>query len=74
MTNVIIKLRKGDHFGRENIDSVLRRFKNKVDQEEILETVRKKRSFETPKQIKIRKMKKMHKTLKQNRISNKKQH
>lgn len=72
MINVSIKLNKGDYFGKENIDTALRRFKNKVDAEEILENVRRRRSFETPKQIKVRKMKRMHKILKQNRSSNKK--
>jgi small subunit ribosomal protein S21 len=67
MINISIKLNKN-----ENIDSALRRLKSKMDQEEIMDTIRKKRAFETPKQIKIRKMKKMHKILKQNRISNKK--
>jgi ribosomal protein S21 len=72
MINVSLKLNKGDYFGKENIDTALRRFKNKVDAEEILENVRRRRSFETPKQIKVRKMKRMHKILKQNRSSNKK--
>jgi ribosomal protein S21 len=72
MINVSLKLNKGDYFGKENIDTALRRFKNKVDAEEILENVRRRRSFETPKQIKVRKMKRMHKILKQNRPSNKK--
>lgn len=72
MINVSIKLNKGDYFGKENVDIALRKFKNKVDAEEILENVRRKRSFETPKQIRVRKMKRMHKILKQNRTSNKK--
>jgi len=72
MINISIKLNKNEHYGRENIDSALKRLKNKIDQEEIMETVRKKRSFETPKQIKIRKLKRMHKILKQNKKSNKK--
>jgi ribosomal protein S21 len=71
MINISVKLNKGD-YGRENIDSALKRLKNKMDQEEIMETVRRKRSFETPKQIRVRKMKRMHKILKQNRLSNKK--
>jgi len=72
MINISIKLNKNEHYGRENIDSALKRLKNKMDQEEVLETVRRKRSFETPKQIRVRKMKRMHKILKQNRHSNKK--
>jgi ribosomal protein S21 len=73
MINISVKLNKNEHYGRENIDSALKRLKNKMDQEEIMETVRRKRSFETPKQIRVRKMKRMHKILKQNRASNKKQ-
>lgn len=72
MINISVKLNKGDHFNKENIDSALRRFKNKVDQEEIMDVVRRKRSFETPKQIRVRKMKRMHRILKQNRSSSKK--
>lgn len=72
MINISIKLNKSEHYGRENIDSALKRLKNKMDQEEILETVRKKRAFETPKQIRVRKMKRMHKIQKQNRVLNKK--
>ena len=73
MINISVKLNKNEHYGRENIDSALKRLKNKMDQEEIMETVRRKRSFETPKQIRVRKMNRMHKILKQNRASNKKQ-
>ena len=59
MINVSVKLNKGDYFNKENIDYALRRLKNKVDAEEIMDTIKKKRAFETPKQIKIRKMKRM---------------
>lgn len=72
MINISVKLNKNEHYGRENIDSALKRLKNKMDQEEIMETIRRKRSFETPKQIRVRKMKRMHKILKQNRAANKK--
>jgi ribosomal protein S21 len=65
MVNVTVKLKKGDYSGRENIDYVLKRFKAKVDSEEIMETVRSKRAFETPKQKKIRKTKKMHRKMKE---------
>jgi ribosomal protein S21 len=65
MVNITVKLKKGDHFGKENIDYALKRFKMKVDSEEIMETIRSKRSFETPKQKKIRKTKKMHRKMKE---------
>jgi ribosomal protein S21 len=65
MVNVTIKLKKGDYHGRENIDYVLKRFKAKVDSEEIMETIKSKKSFETPKQKKIRKTKKMHRKMKE---------
>ena len=65
MVNITVKLHKNDQHGRENIDSALRRFKNKLDQEEIMEAVKRKRSFETPKQIKVRKQKRLHKKLKE---------
>lgn len=69
MINVSVKLNKGDFFNKENIDHALRRFKNKVDQEEILEVIKKKRAFETPKQIKIRKTKRLHRKMKEARNS-----
>lgn len=65
MINVNIKLHKGNFFNRENIDFALKRFKNKVDQEEILDTVKRKRSFETPKQKKVRKSRKLQKKIKE---------
>ena len=65
MVNITIKLYKNDQYGRENIDNALKRFKNKLDQEEIMEVVKRKRSFETPKQIKIRKQKRLHKKIKE---------
>lgn len=67
MSNITVKLNKGDYFNRENIDYALKRLKGKVDQEEILDTIKKKRSFETKKQIKIRKMKRLHRLMKQNK-------
>ena len=72
MINVSIKLNKGDYFGKENIETALRRFKNKIDTEEIMETCKRKRSFETPKQIKVRKMKRMHRKMKEAKNFNKK--
>jgi len=72
MINVTIKLHKGDQFGRENIDHALRRLKNKVDQEEIMDVVKRKRSFETPKQKKVRKARKLQKKIKEIILSRKK--
>ena len=72
MTNITIKLNKGDYFGRENIDNALRRLKTKMDQEEIIESVRKKKTFETPKQIKIRKLKRLHKKFKEQKFFSRK--
>jgi len=67
MINVSIKLNKGNFFNKENIDFALKRLKNKMDQEEILETAKRKRSFETPKQIKIRKTKRLHRKIKESK-------
>jgi ribosomal protein S21 len=68
MINISVKLNKGDYFGKENIDYALKRFKFKVDSEEIMDTIRKKRAFETPKQIKVRKMKRLHRKMKENKF------
>jgi small subunit ribosomal protein S21 len=68
MINISVKLNKGDYFGKENIDYALKRFKSKVDAEEIMDTIRKKRAFETPKQIKVRKMKRLHRKMKENKF------
>lgn len=67
MINVSVKLNKGDYFGRENIDIALRRLKNKMDAEEILENVKRRKSFETPKQTKIRKTKRLHRKMKESK-------
>jgi len=71
MINISVKLNKGDYFGKENIDYALKRFKFKVDAEEIMDTVRRKRAFETPKQIKIRKTKRLHRKMKENKFTKK---
>lgn len=71
MINISVKLNKGDYFGKENIDYALKRFKFKVDGEEIMDTIRKKRAFETPKQIKVRKMKRLHRKMKENKFNKK---
>jgi small subunit ribosomal protein S21 len=71
MINISIKLNKGDYFGKENIDYALKRFKSKVDAEEIMDTIRRKRAFETPKQIKIRKTKRLHRKMKENKFTKK---
>jgi small subunit ribosomal protein S21 len=51
----------------EDIDRTLKRLKNKMDIDSVLETVRAKRYFETPSQKKKRKEKAFHKKLKLNR-------
>jgi len=48
----------------EDIDRTLKRLKNKMDVDAVLETVRAKRYFETPNQKKKRKEKAMHKKIK----------
>jgi len=48
----------------EDIDRTLKRLKNKMDVDAVLETVRAKRYFETPTQKKKRKEKAMHKKIK----------
>jgi ribosomal protein S21 len=48
----------------EDIDRTLRRLKNKMDVDAVLETVRAKRYFETPTHKKKRKEKAMHKKIK----------
>jgi ribosomal protein S21 len=72
MINISVKLNKGNFFNKENIDHALKRFKSKVDSEEIMDVTRRKRSFETPKQIKVRKLKRLHRKMKENKFSNKK--
>ncbi len=68
MVNVTINLKKNNHHERENIDFALKRLKAKMDLEEVLETVKSKRSFETPKQKKIRKTKRLHRKMKENKF------
>jgi len=51
----------------EDIDRTLKRLKNKMDVDFVLETVRAKRYFETPIQRKKRKQKSLDKRIKQNR-------
>lgn len=51
----------------EDIDRVLKRLKNKMDVDFVLETIRAKRYFETPIQKKKRKQKALDKRIKQNR-------
>lgn len=64
MENIAVYLQKGEFSGREHVDRALKRLKNKVDQEGIIETVRIKRAFENPAQQKIRKRRKLQKTIK----------
>jgi ribosomal protein S21 len=64
MENVAVHLQKGEFSGREHIDRALKRLKNKIDTESILETVRIKRAFETPAERKIRKRRKLQKSIK----------
>ena len=64
MENIAVYLQKGEFTGREHIDRALKRLKNKMETEGILETVRTKRAFETPAQRKIRKLRKMQKAIK----------
>jgi len=51
----------------EDIDRTLKRLKNKMDVDYVLETVRAKRYFETPIDKKKRKAKALDKRIKQNR-------
>ena len=67
MINISVKLNKGDYFGKENIDIALKRLKYKMDKEEIMDTVRKKKTFESKKQAKIRKTKRLHRLIKMNK-------
>jgi small subunit ribosomal protein S21 len=64
MENIAVYLQKGEFSGREHIDRALKRLKNKVDTEGILETVRIKRAYENPAQQKIRKRRKLQKSMK----------
>ena len=51
----------------EDIDRTLKRLKNKMDVDYVMETVRAKRYFETPTDKKKRKQKALDKRIKQNR-------
>ncbi len=68
MENIVVHLQKGDVNGREHIDRALKRLKNKIDTEGILETVRVKRAFENPAERKIRKRRKLQKSVKMLRL------
>lgn len=68
MENIVVRLQKGDVNGREHIDRALKRLKNKIDTEGILETVRVKRAFENPAERKIRKRRKLQKSVKMLRL------
>ena len=57
--NVTVQVRRG-----EPIDRALKRLKAKIEKEGIIDDVRRKRSFETPAQIKKRKAKKLTKAWK----------
>ena len=64
MENIAVYLQKGEFSGREHIDRALKRLKNKVDTEGILETVRVKRAYENPAERKVRKRRKLQKAIK----------
>jgi len=57
--NVIVKVRSG-----EPIDRALKRLKGRIEQEGIIEDVRRKRAFETLAQVQKRKAKKLTKAWK----------
>lgn len=61
MENVVVYLQKGEFSGREHIDKALKRLKNKVDSEGVLETVRIKRAFENDAEKKRRKARRLAK-------------
>jgi ribosomal protein S21 len=64
MENIAVYLKKGEFSGREHVDRALKRLKNKIDTEGILETVRIKRAFENPAERKVRKRRKLQKSIK----------
>jgi len=64
MENIAVYLQKGEFSGREHVDRALKRLKNKIDTEGILETVRIKRAYENPAERKARKRRKLQKTIK----------
>jgi ribosomal protein S21 len=64
MENIAVYLKKGEFSGREHVDRALKRLKNKIDTEGILETVRVKRAFENPAERKVRKRRKLQKSIK----------
>jgi len=68
MENIAVYLQKGEFSGREHIDRALKRLKNKIDTEGILETIRVKRAFENPAERKVRKRRKLQKSIKMARL------
>ena len=72
MENIAIYLQKGEFTGREHIDRALKRLKNKMESEGILETVRSKRAFENETQKRQRKAKRLAKQRKLQKL--KRQH
>ena len=73
MENIAVYLQKGEFSGREHIDRALKRLKNKIDTEGILETVRVKRAFENPAERKVRKRRKLQKSIKMARLKRQKE-
>jgi len=61
MENIVINLQKGEFSGREHIDRALKRLKNKMESEGILEIVRVKRAFENETEKRRRKAKRIAK-------------
>jgi small subunit ribosomal protein S21 len=61
MENIAINLQKGEFSGREHIDRALKRLKNKMESEGILEIVRTKRAFENETEKRRRKAKRIAK-------------
>lgn len=61
MENIVINLQKGEFSGREHIDRALKRLKNKMESEGILEIVRTKRAFENETEKRRRKAKRIAK-------------
>jgi ribosomal protein S21 len=73
MENIAVYLQKGEFSGREHIDRALKRLKNKIDNEGIIETVRVKRAFENPAERKVRKRRKLQKSIKMARLKRQKE-
>ena len=64
MENIVINLRSGEFINREHIDKALKRLKNKMETEGIMEVVRLKRAHENKATKAQRKAKKLHKSIK----------